>query len=121
VGKSLFIIQERLARGWTRDELAAKAGVAVVTIMRYENGSNTPRKDLMAKVIKTFKDHPFVADQGKVALQLQKVEMEHIPQVPSVLRQDEVSDDAMSVQEVKERLANQLGIDPSCIKITVTY
>jgi HTH-type transcriptional regulator/antitoxin HipB len=45
---------ERRARGWTQEELAAKAGIALASVSRIETGHNEPRITSLRRIAKAF-------------------------------------------------------------------
>ncbi len=49
------ILTDRLAAGWTQEELAERAGVSVETISRLEGGKHRPQAATVEKIDQAFK------------------------------------------------------------------
>lgn len=49
-----FVVDERVARGWTQAQLAEVAGTTQATVSLVENGDANPRLDTLARLIAAF-------------------------------------------------------------------
>lgn len=58
--KILEIVEYRFKRGWTVEELAARAGVCKKTILDLESSGRLPRADVLNKVAEALNDKSFI-------------------------------------------------------------
>lgn len=62
---------ERAARGWSRAELAASAGVAVLTVARLERGQRRPSTSMTWRLARALRDRSALREQVALDARLQ--------------------------------------------------
>jgi transcriptional regulator with XRE-family HTH domain len=89
---NLLIQEERLARGWTQQEVANRVGTTVVNVSRWERGVTSPNPYFRQKLCTLFE---------KDATELGLLAMKQAPQSETTLTIEEVTSDLPE----KERIA----------------
>ena len=116
------IVRLREARGWTRAELALRAGVSRPSIWGWENGKTQPRPSTLQRLSRTL-GAPVGGVDTSDEVSVPEVEIARlVRQFVSSVEEARLQrlDLSVLLSISRTMIGDVLGIDPDCVKLTVT-